>query len=180
MRGLRGRVRRPGLLSALGAMAALACGGPREPARDADALLQTSSLRYELHREELGWRVTVPYTFRNDTGGPVYLPNCEGDIRPLLQVERNGAWFDAWRPFTVKCQSPPVAIPAGDTLADTLRVFGAPAGSNLVPAFAFEDVEGVYRLLWYQAVSSADEGVVDPDALLPLPQRVSNRFLLER
>jgi len=175
VRGLRGRV-----LSALGAMAALACGGPREPARDADALLQTSSLRYELHREELGWRVTVPYTFRNDTGGPVYLPNCEGDIRPLLQVERNGAWFDAWRPFTVKCQSPPVAIPAGDTLADTLRVFGAPAGSNLVPAFAFEDVEGVYRLLWYQAVSSADEGVVDPDALLPLPQRVSNRFLLER
>ncbi len=158
----------------------MACAGPREPPRDPGALLQTSALRYELRRDELGWRVTIPYTFRNDTGGPVYLPNCGGDIRPLLQVERNGAWFDAWRPFTERCQSPPVVILAGDTLADTLRVFGAPAGSNLVPAFAFEDVEGVYRLLWYQAVSSTEEGAADPDAPLPLAERISNRFLLER
>jgi hypothetical protein len=150
------------------------------PERDADALLQTSALRYALHRDELGYRTTIPWTFHNETGDTVWVPNCDGDVRPLLQVERDGAWFDAWTPFARPCASAPVVVPPGDSLADTLRVFGGPAGSNLVPAFAFEDVEGVYRLLWHRALSSWDGVAIDPAAALPVAQRVSNRFLLER
>ena len=161
-------------------LVAAACGKPPTPERDGHALLQTSALRYELRRDELGYRATIPWTFHNETGDTVWLPNCEGDVRPLLQVERNGAWFDAWTPFSGACASPPVVLPPGDTLADTLRVFGAPAGSNLVPAFTFEEVEGVYRLLWHRAVSSWDGGPVDPASALPMTQRISNRFLLER
>ncbi len=160
-------------------LVAAACAKPA-PERDGNALLQTSALRYELRREVLGYRTTIPWTFHNETGDTVWLPNCEGDVRPLLQVERNGAWFDAWTPFSGACASPPVVVPPGGTLADTLRVFGAPAGSNVVPAFAFAEVGGVYRLLWHRAVSSWDGGPVDPASALPLTQRISNRFLLAR
>lgn len=162
------------------ALALASCGGPPDVPRDTEPLLQTSALRYTLERDELGFRATIPYAFRNDTGGPVHLPNCGGDVRPLLQVQRGDAWFDAWEPFRETCQDPPVTIAAGDVFTDTLRLFGAPAGSNLVPAFAFEEVEGVYRLLWNQAVTRHDGGAPDPKALLPIEQRTSNRFVLER
>jgi len=158
---------------------AVACETP-PPERDAGALLQTSALRYTLRRDALGYRATIPWSFHNETGDTVWIPNCGGDVRPVLQVERKGAWFDAWTPFADPCASPPVMLPPGDSLADTLHVFGAPAGSNLVPAFAFEEVEGTYRLLWHRAVSSWDGDAVDPASALPLAQRISNRFLLER
>jgi len=160
-------------------LVAVACG-PRVPERDTGALLQTAALRYELRRDELGYRVTIPWAFHNATGDTVWVPNCDGDVRPLLQVERNGAWFDAWTPFAGTCASPPVVVAPGDSLADTLHVFGGAAGSNLVPAFAFEEVEGVYRLLWHRALSAWDGASVDPADALPVAQRVSNRFLLER
>ena len=166
-------------LSAL-LLAVAACGAPPDLPRDAEPLLQTSALRYELTRDDLGYRTTLIYTFRNDTGAPVYLPNCQGDIRPVLQVQHRGAWFDAWTPFRTACVSDAVVIGAGDSLTDTVAVFGAPAGSNVVPAFAFEDVEGVYRLLWDRALTRYDGVTVDPTALLPLSQRVSNRFVLVR
>lgn len=166
--------------AAAAALLLAGCGTPPEVTRDTDRLIQTSELRYTLSRDELGFRATIPFTFHNATGAPVYLPNCGGDVRPLLQVQRNGAWFEAWIPFRERCTSEPVVVPPGGTLADTLRIFGAPAGSNLVPAFTFEEVEGVYRLLWNQAVSRHAGGAVDPEALLPLASRVSNRFVLTR
>ena len=161
------------------AVACGACDVPA-PARDVDALLQTSALRYTLRRDELGYRVSIPWTFHNVTGDTVWVPNCSGDVRPILQVERKGSWFDAWTPFGATCASPPVVVAPGDSLADTLRLFGAPAGSNLVPAFAFEEVDGMYRLLWQRAQSAWDGGPADPAVALPVAQRISNRFLLER
>lgn len=164
----------------LAALAVASCDAAPEVQRDPEPLIQTSELRYTLTSDELGFRTTIPYTFRNTTGGPVYLPNCEGDVRPILQVELRGAWFDAWEPFRIRCVHAPVVIGPGEVFEDTLHFFGAPAGSNLVPAFAFAEVQGVYRLLWTQAVTRHEEGRVDPTALLPLEQRTSNRFVLER
>lgn len=183
MGGTRGRARPAPELVGIACVvlaAVAACGEPAPPGRDGDALMQTSALRYELERDELGYRVTIPWVFHNETGDTVWVPNCDGDVRPLLQVERNGAWFDAWTPFADDCVSPPLVIEPGDSVADTLRVFGGPAGSNLVPAFAFEDVDGVYRLLWHRALSAWDGETVDPAAALRTARRVSNRFLLER
>lgn len=169
------------LLPALPAAALLAaCSTPPAVSRDPGPLLQTEALSYELTEDDVGYRARIPYTFRNETGGPVYLVNCEGDVRPLLEMDRNGIWFPAWEPFGTGCQSPPVIVPEGGTYGDTLALRGARPGSNVMPAFVFPDVEGVYRMVWFQAYAAYDTVSGEPGEPLPLEQRVSNAFVLLR
>lgn len=156
---------------------AISCGGVEDVQRDPEPLLQTSELRYPLQRHDFAYSATIPYHFRNETGGVVHLDNCRGDIRPLLQVLRDGRWVDAWHPRTETCQSPPVVVQPDDTLRDTLSVVGAPPASNVTPAFVFEDVEGVYRLLWFQARRAPQSGEAE-GAILDTRFRVSNPFVL--
>ncbi len=153
------------LLAAAGLAAA--CGDVPAVERDPSAPIQTSALRYELRTLDFGYAATIPWTFQNGTGHEVRVRNCRGDVRPSLQVRREGRWVDAWRPFGSACESPPLVIPPGGSYADTLEVVGAPPGSNVTPAFVFEDVAGVYRLVWDRAAD------------LPLEETVSNAFVLE-
>ncbi|MDZ7779609.1 MAG: hypothetical protein U5R14_06670 [Gemmatimonadota bacterium] len=163
------------LLALLGTVA---CEPVPEVARDPDPLLQTSELRYRIERHDIGYSTQVVYTFRNDTGADVHLENCDGDIRPLLQVRREGRWVDAWRPLMRECASEPVVIERGARLTDTLEVVGAPPESNVSPSFVFEDVEGVYRLYWFQS-RLVPEGESGGDASDPgIPWRTSNPFAL--
>ncbi|HKJ01657.1 MAG TPA: hypothetical protein VJ997_04360, partial [Longimicrobiales bacterium] len=77
--------------------------------------------------------------------------------------------------------SPPVVIGPGKTFTDTFDVFGAPPGSNVLPAFVFPEVEGVYRLFWVQARPAADSaGTPDLQRSLDMRLRVSNPFTLVR
>lgn len=154
------------------------CGGVPKVERDPGPLLQTSDLRYSFERLDIGYSASIPYEFRNRTGGNVYLRNCDGDVRPLLQVQRDGRWVDAWQPLTAGCESFPLVIRPGVTFVDTLRVLGAPPGSNVMPAFVFEDVEGIYRLLWFQAVSEYDPEHPETSTPLRLEHSVSNAFAL--
>lgn len=156
---------------------AAACSAPPSVERDPVPLIQTDALEYPLTRNEVGYRATIPYTFRNETGEAVVLPNCEGDVRPLLEVLRGGtSWFEAWKPYTVACESEAVVIAPGEIFTDTLHLFGTPPASNVLPTFLFPEVEGVYRLVWYQARAASDTS----GALLPLEERVSNPFVLLR
>lgn len=148
--------------------------------RDLAPLLQTDSLVYELVRDDVGYSTRIPYTFRNETGAAVALPNCNGDTRPMLQKERDGRWYDAWEPYRDRCVSPPVVIGVGGTFTDTLDVFGAPPGSNVLPAFVFPEVEGVYRLFWVQARPTDSTGMPDETRRLDMDMRVSNAFVFAR
>lgn len=158
----------------------LACGAPPQVERDPEPLMQTSDLRYQVTKNRIGFAATIPYTYRNATGGTVYLANCDGDIRPMLQKQRNGKWFDAWEPFRIHCESPPVVIRPGATFSDTLDLMGAPPGSNVMPAFVFPEIEGVYRLVWFQALSSPPDSSGGSGSRLDERYRVSNPFVLER
>lgn len=161
-------------------VALAACSAPPQVERDPEPLLQTSELRYRVTKNRVGFAATIPFTYRNETGGAVYLANCDGDVRPMLQKQRNGKWFDAWEPFRTRCQSPPVVIQPGATFADTLDLMGAPPGSNVMPAFVFPEIEGVYRLVWFQAMESPPDSVGGAGARLEERYRVSNPFVLER
>jgi len=154
-----------------------ACGGVPDVERDLGPLVQTSELRYRIERHDVGYRVDIPYSFRNETGDTVFLDHCAGDVRPLLQVQRGDLWVDAWFPFRWECGGAPIRIEPGGRFGDTLRVIGAPPGSNVLPAFVFEEVEGVYRLLLFQARAVP----LGPDTVpgrIETGLRVSNPFVL--
>jgi hypothetical protein len=162
-------------------LAVTACRPTPAVERDPGPLLQTDRLHYELVRDEVGYATRIAYTFRNETDEAVVLPNCDGDTRPMLQKERDGRWYDAWEPYRDRCESPPVVVGVGGTFADTFDVFGAPPGSNVLPAFVFPDVEGVYRLFWVQARPAVDgTGAPDMERSLDMRFKVSNPFVLGR
>ena len=93
-------------------------------------------------------------------------------------VRREGRWVDAWRPLQrSNCADELVVVRSGATRSDTVSVVGAPPGSNVTPQFVFTELEGVYRLYWFQARrdSAAEANAVDPrDARW----RTSNAFVL--
>ena len=152
------------------------CRGVPDVERDPAPMTQTAELRYPIERHDFGYSARIAYVFRNETDAAVRLAECAGDTRPLLQVRRNGIWVDAWHPLGIRCEDPPLVIDPGASFADTLTVVGGPPGSNVTPTFVFEDVEGVYRLYWFQARRgevAADEPA-DPDDAW----RVSNPFVL--
>lgn len=177
-RGIRGNARTGLGAILLGLVALTACDSVPDVERDPEPLLQTSELRYPLERHDIGYSAQVVYTFRNDTDADIHLDNCRGDVRPLLQVRRDGRWVDAWRPLTRECESDPVVVEKGARLTDTLDVVGAPPESNVSPSFVFDDVEGVYRLYWFQArlVRDGEDAENAPDP--GVPWRTSNPFVL--
>ena len=168
-----------GTAAALG-LSAAACFGPPDVERDPAPMLQTSALRYTWDRHDVGYSTRIPFTYRNETGVEVLVDHCDGDVRPLLQIRRGDRWVDQWHPFMDGCRDPPLRIAPGDVYSDTVRVIGAPPGSNVTPAFVFEDVEGVYRLYWFQArLSVSDSGPPGRESEAgALPWRVSNPFVL--
>lgn len=153
-------------------LASVACCAPPSVERDPEPHTQTSGLEYALERHDIGYSSRIPYTFTNRSSATVRFGNCDQDIRPLLQVRRDGRWVDAWYPLMRTCESAPLEVPPGDVRADTLTLVGAPPGSNVSPNFVFEDVEGVYRLYWFQAELA--EAARPPDDAW----RVSNPFVL--
>lgn len=170
-----------GLFTALSAAFLLAaCNPPPSVERDPTPLLQTDTLAYALVEDDAGFRTRIPYTYRNETGGAVYLANCDGDVRPLLEMDRNGIWFPAWEPFRTECLSPAVVIGPGETYVGTLHLRGAPPASNLLPVFVFPEIQGVYRMVWFQAYAAYDSATLQVSDPLPLEQRVSNPFVLVR
>jgi hypothetical protein len=70
-------------------------------------------------------------------------------------------------------------IGPGAKYRDTLRVFAGTYGDKLHPQFQTEQVEGVYRLRWDQALSSFDPDRHPFGEELPLEFRVSNEFVLK-
>ena len=150
----------------------LSATGPSDP-----LLLQTDALSYELVRDDPGLRVSIPYTFTNRTGGPVYLVNCRGGFGLHLERDDGGEWHVAWSPVLLACLSPPIVIEEDEVWADTLEVWGAPPGSNWRPRFDVADPAGTYRIVWDAALSSYQDHLPF-GAPLPLAERVSNAFQL--
>ena len=65
--------------------------------------LQTNATRYELDADARGVGVSIPYTFVNATGRPVYLASCGDRFQFRLEKDMEGDWVPVWRPIYPAC-----------------------------------------------------------------------------
>lgn len=158
-----------------------ACSSPAGLDSDAAALMVTDAAAYQLVSGPSGEVMAIiGYTYSNRTGRPVSIPNCLGDVPPHLEKLVEGTWVVAWGAPTLDCLSPPVTIQPGEQYRDGVRLRAWPPDSDVRPKFVVDPIEGVYRLVWADAVWNYDASGPPWGDPLPLAQRVSNRFdLLE-
>ena len=165
--------RRPAWLGMV--LGLLACDSPTAIDWDGQPLLRTEGTDFQVvHHDPVGMSVTIPYSYVNQTGNRVLLANCRGDVSPSLERKQGENWMTAWGPVVLLCAGAPIQIGPGAEYHDTLHLVAAEFGGNGRPQFAFEDVEGVYRLRWdpaYWDNTESGDG-------LPLKFRVSNEFFL--
>ena len=60
----------------------------------------------------------------------------------------------------------------------SIRVLAGYAGTNSLPQFSITDIPGEYRAVWGSVTSSYRNDAPPDKSVLPLEQRVSNRFML--
>ena len=151
--------------------------------RDTGVFLRTAGLRYRLRRESTGLAVDIPYRYTNPRPRAVFLPACRADTTPLPPVLEQellpGKWVRAWSTDRRNCLLGlrPLVMAPGEIQSDTLHVRAAYA-SDSVTAFTVDPPEGVYRLVW-NVLASYDTAVAGFGPVLPVTERLSNRFVLD-
>ena len=155
-----------------------ACESSTGLARDDSRPIQTEALAYELRPDGPGFGVDIPYVFTNRTGSPVYIVNCNGGFALHLERRDGVTWHSVWGPAINGCISAPIVIQPNATFADTLRLWGAPPGSNIAPRFNRADLDGTYRLVWDDVLSAFDPNSYPFGSQISFGDRVSNRFAL--
>lgn len=151
----------------------LACEDSTGLPAESHPLIQTDSPEYRLEPYGAGWHASIPYTFTNRTGRPVYLANCRGGFGVHLDREDNGTWRTVWSPVLLLCLSPPIVIGRYERFTHTLSVWGARPGTDIRPQFDREDPSGTYRIVWDAAYHLSGPG-------FPAAARISNEFVLRK
>jgi hypothetical protein len=146
--------------------------------RDVAPLFQTDSLSYVLRDNGSAYVGIIGVTLTNRTGGPVYIVNCNGIASVNLQKRFNSSeWQNVWSPVSPACLSPPITVRAGETHRISLGITGGHPGSSIFPQFSTDQIEGEYRILWRDVLSSYRDRAPFGDTL-PLESRISNRFMI--
>jgi hypothetical protein len=146
---------------------------------DTTWLMQTAK-EVRLRRDGEHLMAMVRYTYTNRTGGRVYLVNCNGNVAPSLQLERDTGWANWWGPATNACLSPPVIIEPGAVYRDSAMIaiasFDSTRNSEIFTATGPITV----RFIWHQALSSYDADLQSFGTHVPLEQRVSHPIRLSK
>lgn len=139
----------------------------------------TDSSAYTLHFDDPGWTTTIGFTYRAGAD-TVYIVNCNGAILMHLQKREPEGWTDAWYAEGNACLSAPIVIPPGHVFRGEVLIWGAEPGDTSHSTFRVPEIDGVYRLVWSQAVHHYGPRLGGSGDTIPLAERVSNQFRLER
>ena len=150
------------------------------PTRDKGAPVQTDATTYVLVRDGVGWRTSIAFEFRNIALDTLYIVNCDRATQVALEQQGGGSWSTFWSPVVQLCLSSPIVIPPGATYTDTLSVWGAEPGHNVIPEFPSTDLDGVYRVVWNNVVLHYGTGPQGFGTPAPMQFRYSNAFRLLR
>jgi hypothetical protein len=140
-------------------------------------LLVPAEASYALEATADGWVGAMDFAYTNTTAEVVSLLNCRDGFGVKLERWQDSEWQWAWSPVLLSCLSPPIEIPPGETYDFTLSVFAGYPGGNSYPMFAFDEIEGYYRLVVTSAYWNYHDSPPWGDEL-PLSDRASNPFAL--
>lgn len=149
--------------------------------RDEGAPVQTDRLDYEVSAFWMGGSTTVTLTltmtYTNDGEAPRYLGTCgEAGLAVVLEKQTSRHAWTAMDPGCDRILSPPVEVGPGEqhTESVSLQGFLGPPGD---PRFPWP-IDGVYRVRIFPYPHWIPGNPPDPADLVPLVERVSNRFSL--
>jgi len=159
----------------------VACSAPLGLRRDEDAPVQTRALAYTLVEGENGFaaRVDITYTFRNVSEETVFILSCGGAPDVKLQRLDGGGWVSVWPSGGFGCDAPLAVIEPGGVWQGKVRLSGRSPGCGCFLEFSARP-EGVHRIVLDDVVDgfATVGGSRFRGELIPLAQRVSNRFKL--
>jgi hypothetical protein len=149
--------------------------GPEDIRPDPDAPVQTSELRYALHRDQFRDVVTVPLTFTNASPEPVYFDHCG----MWLEQRHGGRWRTAFQQPCPAAAVPAQRIDPGEVFETALTV-QQPLDTDTYPRFQAPARSGVYRVIvqLYRTTRVVGE-MAYVEAPLPPDRGRSNTFWLD-
>jgi hypothetical protein len=167
------------ILAAVGLI--VACEHASPSAQPTEAELSADHRVFRWIRHPVGFTTEIPFSFHNRLADTVYVVNCRANLDMTLEARTSGGWQWFWWTEREDCLTPPIVIAPGTLYRDTLEVFGAPPGSNMIPSVASLVLEGTYRLVWNGMVTNYRE--YDPVTrtfgdTIPLSFRTSDPFTI--
>lgn len=133
---------------------------------------------YVLDRSAEGYRTVIPFAYTNRTGRTIYVVNCNGAAPPALEKNTGETWTTTWTGGAPDCLSPAIQIRHGATYRDTLHVFAADPLTDVLPRFADDQPNGIYRLLSNSLLWSFDASAYPFGEDIPVELRRSAPFAL--
>lgn len=130
-----------------------------------------------------GLTTEIPYSYRNESPRPIYVFLGCRYPPPSIEKKVGDSWKHAWRATTINdCAVLPSGLVPGQSMDEIFRVTFYPLGSDVEPVlqFAFEEIEGTYRLKWEEdaVLTRYSENSETPSGPIDLSSRVSNEFTL--
>lgn len=137
--------------------------------------LTTGSLR-----GNLWYRGKIPYSFTNRTGAKVYLTqDCLGNLKVGMQMLEDSEWESMLGVVLVLCEGAPIVIEPDEVYETVLDVAACMVGNCSPKIRLSPNTATPYRIIWFEALSSYDPNQRPRGELIPLEERVSNRFTLQ-
>ena len=138
------------------------------------------SAGYTLRRDGDALATSIGFVFRNRLADTVSVVNCNGHVVMNLEKRVGEGWEPVWHGMTNACLSPPLVIAPGDSLAGRIEVSGADPGHPSLPVFETAELDGEFRLAWYQPRLRYDAERGNLGDTLALADRVTTPFRLRR
>ena len=148
-------------------------------AEEVELAIRSDRESYAVERAELGYRVDLTFTLRNEGDVTVYVANCGDVIVGRLEKRVGSDWVTTLPPAAPLCLSVPSPIRPGASLSTTVQVFAAYAANEVQPKLQVPGIEGAYRAVFESLVTSPDDPPRERQSVLPERQRTSNTFRLE-
>ena len=135
--------------------------------------------RYQLERDNLGWKTTIPFVFTNTATSAVFVDHCNRWTGASFEKLVEGEWVFAVGVGRPDCLSPLITVESGKTFAVDVPFFAAYPDNEVEPKLSVAGgVEGRYRIVLHGVYGSVDNATYPYGPEIPKERRASAAFEL--